>query len=190
MLKGTPPFKTSFVDPIFQMTNDQSSSIYFNKDIPSVSPPPRERLCPSACAKMFPALAEQTLNIPVSFQYSPSRIHRNYRGSGRGTANSGIVKQDSFKALNQSALMEEPDCSVRIWISLTGAPAPVLSTADQVTCHTVTWPTRLPVINKLVPSQYQCCGFHPQSPRKKNNNNNKKTTLANLINWSMNLYLC
>lgn len=44
---------------------------------------------------------------------------------------------------------------MRTWISLTGAPVPVLSTADQVTGHTVTWPTQLPVINKLVPSQYQ-----------------------------------
>lgn len=114
---------------------------------------------------MFPALAEQTLNIPASFQYSPSRIHRNYYGSGRGTANCGIVKQDSFKALNQSALMEEPRCSVRIWISLTGAPVPVLSTADQVTWRTVTWPTRLPVINKLVPSLRQCCGFDQRKPK-------------------------
>lgn len=116
---------------------------------------------------MFPALAEQTLNIPFSFQYSPPRIHRNYHGSGRGKANSGIVKQDSFKALNQSALMEEPDSSVRIWISLTGAPVPVLSTADQVTGHTVTWPTQLPVINKLVPSQYQCCGFDEKALSQK-----------------------
>lgn len=99
---------------------------------------------------MFAALAEQTLDIPVPFQYSLSRVHRNYHGSGGGAANSGIVWQDSFKALNQSALMEEPQRSVRIWITWTAAPVPVLSTADRVTCHTVTWPTRLPVINKLL----------------------------------------
>lgn len=33
---------------------------------------------------------------------------------------------------------------MHVWISLAGAPVPVLSTADQVTGYTFTWPTQLP----------------------------------------------
>lgn len=115
------------------------------------------------CDKMFPALAGQTLDIPFSFQYRPIVHYCNYHGNSRGKASSGIVEQDSFKALNQSALMDDLDSSMHIWISLTGAPVPVLSTADQVTGYTFTWLTQLLVIDNmpafysLLPSQYWCC---------------------------------
>lgn len=37
-----------------------------------------------------------------------------------------------------------------VWISLAGAPVPVLSTADQVTGYTFTWLTQLPVIDNAL----------------------------------------
>lgn len=45
--------------------------------------------------------------------------------------------------------MDDLDSSMHIWISLTGAPVPVLSTADQVTGYTFTWLTQLPVIDNM-----------------------------------------
>lgn len=70
----------------------------------------------------------------------------------RGKTGSGLVEQVSFKASDQSALMDDLDSSMHIWISLTGAPVPVLSTADQVTGYTSTWQTQLPVIDNILHS--------------------------------------
>lgn len=39
---------------------------------------------------------------------------------------------------------------MHVWISLAGAPVPVLSTADQVTGYTFTWLTQLPVIDNML----------------------------------------
>jgi len=60
------------------------------------------------CDKMFPALAEQTVNIPFPFQFRPSWITAIwYHGNSKGKARLGIVEEQSFKALNQSALMDD-----------------------------------------------------------------------------------
>lgn len=99
-------------------------------------------------------------NNEHSFPFS-NRAILHYCNYQRGKASSGLV--ESFKALNQSALMDDLDSSMHIWISLAGAPVPVLSTADQVTGYTLTWLTQLPVIDNmpacysLLPSQYWCC---------------------------------
>ncbi len=82
--------------------------------------------------------------------------YSNYHGNSRGKARPGIVEEQSFKALNQSALMDDLDSCMHVWISLTGAPVPVLSTADQVTGYTFTWPTQLPVIDNM-PAFVHCC---------------------------------
>lgn len=39
---------------------------------------------------------------------------------------------------------------MHVWISLAGAPVPVLSTAAQVTGYTLTWLTQLPVIDNML----------------------------------------
>lgn len=49
--------------------------------------------------------------------------------------------------------------SMHIWISLVGAPVPVLSTADQVTGYTFTWLTQLPVIDNM-PAFVHCCSYN------------------------------
>lgn len=98
---------------------------------------------------MFPALAGQTLKIPLSFQYRSWCIAAIIMAMfNRGKA-SFFFERESFKALNQSALMDDLDSNMHIWISLTGAPVPVLSTADQVTVYTFTWLTQRPVIDNM-----------------------------------------
>lgn len=62
-------------DSAFSMTNSADDKplsflFAFNK-VPTSFP---EKFLLPACAKMFPALAGQTLNIPLSFQCSPSCI--------------------------------------------------------------------------------------------------------------------
>lgn len=103
---------------------------------------------------MFPALPEQTLKIPLSFQYRSLRIAAIIMAMfSRGKASFlfflFFCELESFEALNQSALMDDLDSNMHIWISLTGAPVPVLSTADQVTAYTFTWLTQLPVIDNM-----------------------------------------
>lgn len=99
------------------------------------------------CDKMFPALVGQTLKIPFLFKCGPTCITAIIMATAVVRPGLGLLR--SFKALNQSALMDDPDSSMHVWISLTGAPVPVLSTTDQVTAYTFTWLTQLPVIDNM-----------------------------------------
>lgn len=48
---------------------------------------------------------------------------------------------------------------MHVWISLSAAPVPALSTADQVTGPTFTWLTQLPVIDNT-PAFVHCCSHN------------------------------
>lgn len=129
------------------LTNPPNHLIVISRSleiIPWNVPPPVPRV--TKCFQHFLLWKQWTFLSP--FQFRPSWITAIwYHGNSEGKARPGIVEEQSFKALNQSALMD--DLCLACIYGLVWLEHLSLLCQQQIRLpgHTSTWLTRLPVID-------------------------------------------